>query len=677
MWRTFAHNEVFSGYMARFFIIAGLLITAGAASAAARYTRHFNPWPVIIDGTPSVAPFWGGINSPKPSLVDFDRDGLVDLMVGDSQGRLGYFRNTDSGFVPVTERLGGVDIATWHLLVDIDGDDDLDLFCDSRTGHIRFFRNDSGPADSPVFTLVDSVWSGLTTGFNNTPDFADIDADGDLDFFFGATSGALGFYENVGTPQNPSMVLQSEFYDSVLAFPGAGGKLAADPHHGFSTIRFVDIDNDNDLDLFWGDIFNPNLYLFENLGDTLESNLTWATETYLTEPTAGFNHPRFADLDSDGDLDMVLGVANAAAVDNLHLLRNLGTADQAFFATETRNLIGTIDIGAYSQPAFGDLDDDGDIDLLLGGGDGAIRFFENTGTPASPVFELITDSLGGIDVGLNAAPALVDWDNDDDLDLLIGTQQGRVQYWRNDGSPASFQFVPADTELGGIKLDQFAVPRPVDWNDDGLVDLVLGEWDFNSFANVLLYENTGSPEAPQLTLFTNALLPRGMRQYTVPEIVDWNTDGRFDMVLGGRSSGLTVYANTAPPGQLPDSLTLVPLPDTVPGADAGTYLAVRFVDIDNDHDLDIFVGEENGGLTFFEKDGTCCLGGRGNVNGDAEDLVNVSDLSFLIDFLFRGGISSACPVESDINDSGRIDVSDLSLLIDFLFRGGPALPSCP
>jgi hypothetical protein len=75
---------------------------------------------------------------------------------------------------------------------------------------------------------------------------------------------------------------------------------------------------------------------------------------------------------------------------------------------------------------------------------------------------------------------------------------------------------------------------------------------------------------------------------------------------------------------------------------------------------------------------TCCVGIRGNVNGDAGDDVNVADLTSLVDYLFRGGPTPDCQKEANVNgDAGeQINVADLTYLVDFLFRGGPQPPSC-
>ncbi|MEW6049699.1 MAG: thrombospondin type 3 repeat-containing protein [Candidatus Zixiibacteriota bacterium] len=75
-------------------------------------------------------------------------------------------------------------------------------------------------------------------------------------------------------------------------------------------------------------------------------------------------------------------------------------------------------------------------------------------------------------------------------------------------------------------------------------------------------------------------------------------------------------------------------------------------------------------------DACCCLGTTGNVDGDPGDVIDISDLSAMVDYLFFGGGISNCFEENDADRSLAVDISDLQLLIDFLFFGA-ALPSCP
>ncbi len=75
--------------------------------------------------------------------------------------------------------------------------------------------------------------------------------------------------------------------------------------------------------------------------------------------------------------------------------------------------------------------------------------------------------------------------------------------------------------------------------------------------------------------------------------------------------------------------------------------------------------------------GGCCVGIRGNVDGDGADACNVADLTYLVDFLFFEGPAPPCFEEGDVDGSGAINVADLTYLVDYLFFDGPAPAPCP
>lgn len=665
--------------------IIAMVVSLCAEGALGQYNRELASFSVADERGTAPFPFLGGINFPKALLIDFDHDSRYDLFVADQWGKLAYFHNDGSAqqlfFTPVTDHFAGVDIGTWFTICDIDDDNDFDLFCDNRIGGVDFWRNQSvGAAIS--FTLADSVFGdtaagGFQTGINNTGTFVDIDNDSDLDFFYGGLGGNLVLYRNTGTPSNPVFAFITELYDSVIAFPQGVARPRQNPNHGFSTICFADIDADNDLDLFFGDIYNQNVYLFSNLGTPTVSDLNWTTQDYLASPTAGFNHETFADLDADGDRDLVIGVAQGDTKYNLRLYANLGTPQSASFLLADSALIHTLDFGSSAVPAMADLDGDHDLDLLVGAEDGTLSYFKNTGSIFAPALEYQTNYYAGIHGGFNTAPELADMDSDGDLDLLIGNLSGQIGYWNNVGTKLNFVPQLMTNKLAGIKVDQLATPRLADLNGDSLLDLVVGEWDFNGFANILLYQNTGTASSPAFTLVTATLLKRTFRDMTIPEIIDWDQDGKLDLLVGGRSPQATIFRNTSPAGQSPDSLTLVPLVDSVPGHTDGARLAYAVGDIDADGDLDMISGEDDGGLNFYRHIGSCCVGTKGNVDDDPQNGVDISDVTALIDGLFISLAPFPCPVSANIDDSpdGYIDIADLTELIAHLFIDlGPLRP---
>ncbi|MFY0643266.1 MAG: T9SS type A sorting domain-containing protein [Bacteroidia bacterium] len=164
----------------------------------------------------------------------------------------------------------------------------------------------------------------------------------------------------------------------------------------------ADLDNDGDLDLLIatnGDDAKTNnethqLVFFKNIGDTLEADFILTDMDYANIKKDSFDGPiipSLADLDNDGDLDLLLGLIDGT----ISLYRNNGSPTAANFQFETANY-SSINVGERASPCLYDLDEDGLTDLLVGEYDGNINYFRNTGTSSSPVFSLITDSLGGI-----------------------------------------------------------------------------------------------------------------------------------------------------------------------------------------------------------------------------------------------------------------------------------------
>jgi hypothetical protein len=154
-----------------------------------------------------------------------------------------------------------------------------------------------------------------------------------------------------------------------------------------------------------------------------------------------------------------------------------------------------------------------------------------------------------INVGQSAAVFACDWDPDGDLDLLIGTYE-KVWLIPNEGTAANWRFgMSQPIEANGEPIAMFNVaPVAADWDADGLLDLIVGREE----GSVLLYRNVGQPGAPRLaeaeTLIPDSPKPWGTDSDRRPEdwgvrskvcVVDWNRDGRMDILLGDHCGGFT------------------------------------------------------------------------------------------------------------------------------------------
>jgi len=158
----------------------------------------------------------------------------------------------------------------------------------------------------------------------------------------------------------------------------------------------------------------------------------------VNQPFAGgfeFSLPTFADIENDGDFDLFVGESPG----NINFYRNTGVATNPIFKFETENF-ASIDIGLSSAPSFADIDNDGDFDLFVGEFEGSINFYRNTGTTTNPNFTFETPVFASIDVGAGSRPIFSDIDNDGDLDLFVGENARNINFYRNRGTPTNPNF---------------------------------------------------------------------------------------------------------------------------------------------------------------------------------------------------------------------------------------------
>jgi hypothetical protein len=503
-------------------------------------------------------------------FADLNGDGLVDLLGEQPIGYIRVYQNVGTKTAPklvlAVDSLRDADGTPIFAdpqnilnVVDIDHNGRLDLFIGRVTGTVDRFEQDATDAKGfPMFRMINERWEGIeivgalsgapptvidTTGWlpqgssrhgANTMAFGDIDQDGDLDLLWGDYFEAgLLLIENTGTPTAPSL------RSIPTRFPVGAGVI-----------------------------------------------------------TSGYNAATVGDVDGNGLADVVMGVVGGAFQPNHTSINNLWLITQdspGQFTARTSRLISMLDVGSESAPVLADLDADGDLDLLVGSriaqGDdnsGTLTWFENVGSAGKPVFQ----DRGPLPVHgqFNYTPALADLDGDGDLDLVVGTWGDKVQWYRNDGTRTSARWTLADTALVTITRGSNTVPALGDLDGDGLVDLVIGE----ASGQLNVYRNVGSKSAPKFQLLSDNFQGIDVGRRSAPSLVDVDGDGKLDLVIGSESGEVTLWRNMGGPGEI--TFEQVPNFHLVGDAIATPAMA----DLDGDGQLELLLGGSGGGLRWYQ-----------------------------------------------------------------------------
>lgn len=550
--------------------------------------------------------FSGGHNNLEHQFVDIDGDGDLDIFYLDSDQTFGWFKNIENKFNPEFEysltNPQGLYFSNWFYFIDIDNDDDLDYFT-SNTDQISFYKNE-GSANSPFFilaqdTVFDNEGEPIYSEFGSNPIFVDVDGDADYDFISGNSAGTLTFYENIGTAQNFNLKFITNIWQNIIIIGG----IIDDPRHGASAIDFVDIDNDFDLDLFWGDFFSKSLYVIENQGTPTNPDMQRISDIYPINSdsvnTSGFNMPRFTDIDGDGDYDLFVSVLYDPTVpQSLMFYENTGDAQSANHILRTNDFLKTLDVGNNSASVFVDIDDDGDLDLFIGSlnnPNGSLHFLENTGTVSSPSFYYSDSSFFDIIRDLSVSPAFGDIDGDYDYDLLIGKLNGELELYLNTGTPFSANFpnsILLQNNSGDtIDVGSSSTPFLIDVDGDSDLDLLIG--GFNG--RFSFYENTGNSSSYEFTLNSSYFGILDVGDNSTPFLIDYDKDGDYDLFSGSRKGEFIYFRND---GNNSAPIWTEVTNQFIPDNFGGTSFPC-FVDIDNDTDFDLFLGNVKGGLYLY------------------------------------------------------------------------------
>ncbi len=520
-------------------------------------------------------------------LRDYNCDGKMDIFTSEN-GAIRLYKNvnstdelsfeligtilTDRGLGPTNLYVSSVDIP--HI-GDLDFDGDLDILTFSIIGsNVEWHKNNSiekyGICDSLDFTLADFCWGDFSENFSDnsvtlndcgksqssnpkeakhsgsTVTALDLNNDSYFELLLGdVTFDNMVMLENSASTENALMVSQD------VNFPSYNTSINLTK---FPAAYFLDLNNDDQKDL----IITPNgnnvshnyenIWFYENDSPNDEVHLNLVQTNVLLDEMIEVGsgaHPVFFDYNKDSLMDLIVAnygyyITGGNFNSQLALYKNIGTLTEPKFEwiTDDYGGLGLLNFENNIIPTFGDIDNDGDQDMLLGDSDGKLHLMTNIEINGEANFFMNSVNYFDIDVGSFASPFLVDLDRDGDLDLIIGSRQGQIFHYENQGDASEGDFVLINDTLGNINLTDpiyntaYTTPTIID-SEDGY-ELFVG----TEKGHLYHYKDLDDNLEGSFQLVTDSMQLYSKSIKTAPALYDLNNDGWNDMLIGLYTGGV-------------------------------------------------------------------------------------------------------------------------------------------
>ncbi|CAE8711291.1 unnamed protein product, partial [Polarella glacialis] len=228
-------------------------------------------------------------------------------------------------------------------------------------------------------------------------------------------------------------------------------------------------------------------------------------------------------------------------------------------------------------------------------------------TGTTTTLDRSSNPFDGVNVGWGAKPVAVDWDGDGDIDLLVGNwdvgnQEGRIQFFERTADAALVERTGSSNPFDGLGFGSDGGQIAVDWDGDGDIDLIV--CDVN--CRIFFFERNADASLAERTGSSNPFDGIEVDWNAKPVAVDWDGDGDIDLLLGNSDGRIQFFERTADASLIERTGSSNPFD----GINVERYAAPFPVDWDGDGDIDLLVGNGNGRIFFFERTADAKLIGR-------------------------------------------------------------------